>query len=102
MTGGGGRDVLPVVDENEELGVATGGTEMFHDLDSGAPGFQGEVAHVVMVGDEVPRCFVIDVGGDAGDEVASVTVVDEGKVTGHDGDGAFDREEVGDDGVDDV
>lgn len=98
----GGVNVLPVVDEDEELGVATGGAEMFHDLDSGAPGRRREVSHIVVFGNDGARCFVFDVGNDAGDEIAGLTIVDEGKVAGHDSDRPFGFEERGNDGVNNV
>ena len=101
MAGGGRFDVLPVVDENEELGVATSRTEMFHDLDSGAPRLDREIPHVVMLSDEASRCFVGDVINHAGYELAGLAVVHEREVAGHDGDRASGLEETGHDGRDD-
>lgn len=101
VTGSSRVNVLPVVDEDKEFCVSTGGTEMFHDLDPGAPGLNGEVSHVMVLGDDVSRRLVVDVVGDAGDELSGLTVMDESEVTCHDGDGAGGEEETGDHGVDD-
>lgn len=101
-TRGSRFDVLPVVHEEKELGVATGGTEMFHDLDSGTPGFCGERPHVVMLSDEVPRSLIFDVIDHAGDQLAGLAVVNEGEMPGHDGGWTGGAEETSHDGFDDA
>lgn len=97
----GRLDVLPIVHENEKLRIAAGRPKTTNDLDPDPPGLDREVAHVVMLGNKAPRGLIVDVVRDAGNELPSLSMVDEGEVAGHDGDRASGFEETGHNGCDD-